>query len=323
MRVSGRERFAAEMVCGASVRCAGILSHFLFDEFLGWNQGFQDWKIVGADPPGPGYIDSKYNSHLVTAEAVRWLKDPANTTGRFWLWAHYMDPHKEYLDHEGFKRFGDSRRDMYDQEVLYTDYYVGRLLDELAKLPAAARTVVVVTGDHGEAFGEHGMRAHGKELWEEVIRVPLVVVGTGVAKKRIARQTSLIDIFPTILDLFEAKIPEDTHGRSLLPDWVAGQELPARPVVADQPKNPYYEARRVFIDRGWKLHHLPDTGTYRLYAITDDYERGDSLAESRPEELAEIKAAYERFLALEHKPVAEVRFGGDNVADMPLPDGGL
>lgn len=317
VKISEHERFAAEAVCGARVRCGGVLSHFLFKEHYGWSQGFQDWEVVGAEPAGPGHIDSKYNSHFVTAAALRWLRKPENTAGRFWLWVHYMDPHKEYLEHEGFRRFGDSRRDMYDQELLYTDYHVGRLLDEIAKGPAAARTIVVVTGDHGEAFGEHHLFCHGRELWEEVIRVPLAVVGPGVAAKRIARQTSLVDLFPTILDLFGAPIPAGTHGRSLLPDWVAGQELPARPIVADQPKNPYYSARRVFIDGGWKLHHLEDSGTYRLYELTDDYERGDSLAESRPEELAKIKAAYERFVALELAPVEPVPVGGAAV-----PDGG-
>jgi arylsulfatase A-like enzyme len=311
------------MVCGASVRCAGILSHFLFDDYYGWNQGFQEWDIVGADPPGPGYIDSKYSSHLVTTEAIRWLQNPDHTSGRFWLWTHYMDPHREYVDHPEFRRFGNSHRDAYDQEILYTDYYVGRLLDAFAKMPAAARTVIVVTGDHGEAFGEHGLHAHGKELWEEIIRVPLVVAGPGIAVKRIARRTSLIDLFPTILDLFGVPIPAGTHGRSLLPDWVAGQELDARPIVADQPKNPYYEARRVFIDGDMKLHDLPDSGTYRLYDVRDGIERGDSLAESDPAALVKIKAAYERFLALELKPVPDVWYAGDHVEDMPLPDGGL
>jgi arylsulfatase A-like enzyme len=315
VKVSDRERFAAEVVCGERVRCGGVLSHFLFQKHYGWSQGFQDWEVVGAEPAGPGHIDSKYNSHLVTAAALRWLRKPESTAGRFWLWVHYMDPHKEYLEHEGFVRFGDSRRDMYDQEVRYTDTHVGRLLDALAKSPAAARTVIVVTGDHGEAFGEHHLVCHGRELWEEIIRVPLVVVGPGVAVKRIARQTSLIDLFPTILDLFGAKIPEGTHGSSLLPDWVAGQELPERPIVADQPTNPYYSARRVFIDRGWKLHHLEDSGTYRLYETTDDYERGDSLAESRPDELAKIKAAYERFAALELKPVPPTPAGGEASSD--------
>jgi choline-sulfatase len=323
-RVSGRERFAAELVCGGGVRCAGIMSHFLFDPFYGWNQGFEDWRIVGAAPDGPGYIDSKYNSHFVTAEALHWLRNPDHTAGRFWLWAHYMDPHKEYLVHPEVQQFGDSDRDLYDQEVLFTDINVGRLLDGFAELPAAARTVIIVTGDHGEAFGEHHVFAHGGGLWEEVIRVPLVVAGPGVAQKRIARPTSLVDLFPTILDLFGAPIPERTHGRSLVADWVAGQELPPRPIVADQPRNPYYEPRRVYIEDGFKLHHLIDTGEYRLWDVRGGgIEKGPSIAENSPARLAAIKAAYERFVALELQPVSAVRYGADDVEKMPLPDGGL
>ena len=207
--------------------------------------------------------------------------------------------------------------------MLYTDFYVGRLLDGLAKLSAAGRTIVIVSADHGEAFGEHGLRNHGKELWEEVIRVPLAVVGPGVAAKRIARQTSLIDLYPTILDLFGVARPAGTHGRSLLPDWVAGQELTARPILADQPKNPYYEARRVFIDGGYKLHVLPDTGAYRLYELTDDYERGDSLVDSEPAAFARILAAYEMYTAVELKPIPPIDFTADDVPRPDAPDAGV
>ncbi len=319
LRVSGKEKFAAEYICGDNVRCNAVLSHFLFKPHYGWSQGFQEWRVSGASPEGPGHIDSKYNSHLVANMAMKWLKDPENTKGRFWIWTHFMDPHKEYLDHKGFKRFGDDRRSRYDQEVLFTDHHVGRMLDFFMTLPAAKRTIFIVTSDHGEAFNEHGRWCHGKELWEEIVRVPLAVVGPGIAKKRIARQTSHIDLFPTFLDIFNQKIPDGIHGRSLLPDWVDGQEIPEKPIVVDQPKNPYYETRRVFIKDGWKLHDLPDTGTHRLYQITDDYERGDSLVETEPDKFTEIKAAYDLFMATEFKPVSTVNYGAGDVNKMPLP----
>ncbi|MDD5306265.1 MAG: sulfatase [Deltaproteobacteria bacterium] len=298
--------FAAELVCGASLLCAAFNSHPLFSPYFGWGQGFQVWRDAGADPPGPGRPDLKVSSHNVAADAVRWLKKDGNTRGRFWLWTHFMDPHKEYVEHPGFPRFGDDRRAMYDGEVAYTDRYVGRLLAALAASPAADRTLVVVTADHGEAFSEHGEWTHGAELWEEIIRVPLVVAGPGVATKRIARATSLIDLFPTILDLFGAAVPAGTHGRSLVPDWVAGQELAGRAVIADQPRNPYYEARRVFIEDGDKLHHLIDSGTYRFYKLGPGVERGRSLEGTEPERFARIKADYEAFLAGELRPVDPV-----------------
>ncbi len=319
VRISGKETFAAELICDEKVLCAGFLTHFLFKPNYGWNQGFDKWTVVGAEPSGPGHIDSKYNSHIVANQAIRWLKKPENTEGQFWLWVHFMDPHKEYLEHKGIKKFGSDRRARYDHELLFTDHHVGRLLDAFNELPAAKRSVILVSADHGEAFNEHGRWCHGRELWEEIIRVPLTVTGPGIAKKRITRQTSHIDIFPTLLDLFGEPIPEGTHGRSLLPDWVEGQELEERPIVADQPKNPYYETRRVFIKDGWKLHHLPDTGSYRFFEITDDYERGESVEKTRPDEFARTKAAYELFTATEFKPIEAVRFGGKDLDKMTAP----
>jgi choline-sulfatase len=298
--------FAAEIVCGEGLLCAAFNSHFLFSTYFGWNQGFDVWRDAGASPPGVANSSLQVSSPSVAADAIQWLKKEKNTRGRFWLWTHFMDPHKDYLEHPGFPRFGDDRRAMYDGEVAYTDRYIGRLLAALAASPAADRTLIVVTADHGEAFNEHGEWTHGAELWEEIIRVPLLVAGPGVAKKRIARATSLVDLFPTLLDLFGAAVPEGTHGRSLVADWVAGQELDERPVIADQPRNPYYEPRRVFIADGYKLHHLIDSGTYRLFRLGPGVERGPSLEESEPERFARIRAQYEAFLAGELRPVDPV-----------------
>jgi len=321
MKISGKERFAAEYICGASVRCSGVLSHPLFRITNGWSQGFQEWKLAKLSPEGPGGRDQKYNSDSVANLAIKWLSKPENTAGRFFLWTHFIDPHKEYYVHEEIKQFGDDRRSRYDQEIAFVDYHIGRMLDYFSKLPAFKKTIFIVTADHGEAFNEHGRWCHGAELWEEIIRVPLAVVGPGVAKKRIARQTSHIDIFPTLLDLFGVKISAGIHGRSLLRDWVNGQELPERPIIADQPKNPYYETRRIYIKDGWKLHDLPDTGMHRLYKITKDYERGDSLVESEPAAFSRIKASYDLFLASKFNPLPAIRYNDDDINAMPDPPG--
>jgi len=296
-RFARENTFLAELVCGPRLVCAAVLSHFLFSPYFGWNQGFGTWIETGAEPVGPGHISTKYNSHLVTAEAIKWLQDPARGPGRFFLWLHYMDPHTDYLTHEGFPTFGDSRRDQYDHELLFTDHHLGRFLDFFFTRPESKNTIIIVTGDHGEAFGEHGRITHGKELWEEIVRVPLVVVGPGVATKRVTRPTSQIDLFPTFLDLFGVTAPEPTHGRSLLPDWVTGQELPARPVIVDQPENPHYPERRAYIDQGYKLVHDVSSGSYRLHRLDTPIERGDSLETAEPAVFSRLKAAYELFLA--------------------------
>ena len=107
----------------------------------------------------------------------------------------------------GYSTFGTAPRDKYDGEIAYTDAHIGRLLQELDGSPLGARTVVILTGDHGEAFGEHGEYFHGAEIWDEVVRVPLVIRVPGKAPRRISTRVSHVDIAPTVLEL--AGLPPD------------------------------------------------------------------------------------------------------------------
>jgi choline-sulfatase len=116
--------------------------------------------------------------------------------------------------------------------------------------------VVIVTSDHGEAFGEHGMIRHGFELWEELVRVPLLVRVPGVAARRIATRRSVIDLAPTVLELFRLPLPEGADalsGQSLVPDLLAPGEPPPRPILVDMPEGPHNAERSAFIDADVKL----------------------------------------------------------------------
>src|SRR5207244_715694 len=95
-----------------------------------------------------------------------------------------------------------------DGEVAFVDYYFGRLLALLDEPPFVAHTAVVLTSDHGEAFGEHGLYRHGFEVWEELVHVPLVVHIPGVAAGHVATRRSAVDLVPTLLDLFTLAPPE-------------------------------------------------------------------------------------------------------------------
>ncbi len=121
---------------------------------------------------------------------------------RFFAWFHFLDPHDRYLPHEGIGPYGKTGRDAYDGEVTYTDQYIGKLLDFVAKQEWGARTAFIVTGDHGEAFGEHHQFVHGFELWQNLVRVPLLFVVPGATPRHIDNPTSAIDLAPTILDLY-------------------------------------------------------------------------------------------------------------------------
>jgi arylsulfatase A-like enzyme len=154
------------------------------------------------------------------------------------LFVHYMDPHYHYdppapydsaflpgararVGTRELEEIGasdvESVRALYDGEVAYTDAQVGALLEMLRERTLLDRAVVVFSADHGEEFLDHGGWKHGRTLYEEMLRVPLVVRVPGVPPRRIAQVVSLVDVAPTILDAFGIAAPAAFQGRSLLP----------------------------------------------------------------------------------------------------------
>src|SRR5262249_1099768 len=150
---------------------------------------------------------------------------------------HFLDPHKKYLEHPGFSNFGSDPRALYDGEIAFTDHHIGRVLKALAESPAAGRTAVIFTGDHGEAFGEHGFSFHRRGIWDGVVRIPLFVYVPGAEPHSISRRVSSVDIVPTILDLAGLPPDAEARGQSLVPE-IFGEKLAPRPVLVDQPRNP-------------------------------------------------------------------------------------
>ncbi|MBI2892816.1 MAG: sulfatase-like hydrolase/transferase [Deltaproteobacteria bacterium] len=292
-----KNEFLAEKLRAAGFRTSGAASHFLFAPIFGWTQGFDRFMQIGSEgdaPPG-SHVDLRHSSRLVANDAIRSLEDAERTGGRFFFWYHFLDPHKQYLEHHE-ARFGGSNRALYDGEIAYTDLHIGRVLDALERAGLADRTVIIVTGDHGEAFGEHGARFHGRETWEEIIRVPLLIHVPGLEPRRVQRRVSHIDLYPTLLELAGLPVPPAARGQSLVPE-LAGGELPERPILLEQPKNPYYRMRRVFIDQGYKLHHLVEERAFRLFHLDEDPREEHDLAVSDPARLAAVRRAYSRFLA--------------------------
>jgi arylsulfatase A-like enzyme len=246
------------------------MCHRYFGWKKGLDQGFDIWDI-SAIPPNSPDNDPTPTSEKLTDTAISLLSSPraadiptrggklAVTTGKpnghFFAWFHYLDPHLPYVDHPGAPNFSGmtnpgipDKRGPYDGEVWYTDKHIGRLLAHIASQPWAAETAIVFTADHGEAFGEHGHWGHGRELWEPLVRVPLMVYVPGTAGRRIQNRRSHIDIAPTILDLMGIS-PEDPllHGKSLLKDITNPAQPDDRDTYIDMPDGPYNDLRRAVI----------------------------------------------------------------------------
>jgi arylsulfatase A-like enzyme len=286
-----------------SLRRAGfftqaIVSHLYLSPFYGFDDGFDRHR----------YLPDRRAKEL-TDRAIGFLRSRGDRD--FFLFLHYYDPHWHYdppppydrtfdPSYRGqatgiwwdFKeRTAESIREeelrhilaLYDGEILYTDRQVERLLREMKRLGLFDPAVVVVTSDHGEEFLDHGAWEHQKTLYEEQLRVPLLLKlpngeGRGV---RIDRQVRLVDVAPTVLEAVGVGAPPSFHGQSLLP-LVRGQ--------ADFPTEAWAETehtldgrhklalRRGARGRKWILTSGKAGSTVELYDLAADPAERTDLA---------------------------------------------
>lgn len=157
----------------------------------------------------PARDDVRWRAAEVTDRALEDLRDPANARSHF-LWVHYFDAHGPRTTRvlpEDTLRFeplrGESAESaLYLSELSYVDREVGRLLDGIEQTRGAGATMIVVTGDHGEAFGRHNVYEHGKSAFEQVIHVPGILVAPGIAPGTYDHVVSHRDLAATILGAF-------------------------------------------------------------------------------------------------------------------------
>ena len=148
----------------------------------------------------------------VVAEATDWLDHQDGSP--FLLWVHLYDAHAPYDPPEPYRSLYPD--DPYSAEVGYVDSQVGLLLDALERHGIVTDAAIVIAGDHGEAFGSHGEHGHGMAVYEDVLRVPLVVRVPRIQPRRISGVTSLVDVMPTLLQLAGVPAPP-VDGVSVVP----------------------------------------------------------------------------------------------------------
>jgi hypothetical protein len=148
-------------------------------------------------------------------EVLRYLEEAPPMP--VFLWVHLFEPHEPYVMHSSHPFGGVDPKpvDAYDSEIAYADAAIGKLVAEVQRKRPGA--VVIVTADHGEEFGEHGGRYHGTTCYEEQVRVPLLVVGPGVAPRSVPSVVQTIDLLPTVLSALGIPRPARVRGRDLGP----------------------------------------------------------------------------------------------------------
>ncbi len=194
--------------------------------------------------------------------------------GRLFLWTHLMDPHYPY---DSVVDKGPPK-ERFMKEVEQIDKAIGDLQATIDELGIRDRTVLIVVADHGEGFGQHGARYHTVNLYEEAIRVPMFISGPGIKPRKITQPTSLVDLGPTILDLYGQKTPGHVLAQSLVPFLKGEDPKLTRPIAAERQgtRTLVFDKTKVIIDE--------QNGREEIYDLEKDPAETDNLADDLGEE---------------------------------------
>ena len=282
MPVDAKTPLLAETLTRAGFATAAFVAAFPLDRRFGLDRGFQIYS--DRMPRRQGRQADERPGEEAATEAIHWLQQ---RSGPFFLWVHLFEPHAPY------GAPGDSRpvQVRYDDEVSAADRQVGRVVDALGANRAS--TVIVVTADHGEAFGEHGELTHSLFVYDTTLRVPLIVAGPGIAPRVVDAPVGLIDVAPTVLPLLNA--PRlDADGIDL-GAAMRGASLSGRTLYAESfaPLLDFgWSPLRSIREDGWKLIAAPRPELYRV--SSDPSEAGD-LASSDAVRLAAMLDRVQRY----------------------------
>jgi arylsulfatase A-like enzyme len=275
-----------------------------FDVFAGLH-GDDDTrsKLVGAD--------------VVVDEALTFLRSRRGLPT--FLYVHTMDPHVPYAPPAPFDRMfephplpGHPARDprtdykepldrermvaQYDGDIAFGDLEFGRFLRELRALGLYEDALVVFLADHGEEFLDHGGWLHGRTLFDELVRIPLVVKfpGRRGAGTRVARQVQGVDVLPTVLEAVGAPLPGDLAGRPLQRALEAGD--PSRPALAEISHRGFVAHGVRTEDEKYIRRFSPDDDEL-LFDLRKDPREQSSIAAREPERVRLRRAQVEAGMA--------------------------
>jgi arylsulfatase A-like enzyme len=189
-------------------------------------------------------------------------------------------------------------RAAYDAEVAFVDAQIGRLVAELERRGARARTTILVSADHGEEFWEHGAFEHGHSLYDELVRVPLLIAsGDEQGASVVDTPVRTLDVMPTIFELLGLPPAPTFEGQSLLPVW-RGADRNARSAVLDSTLYGHdkvalrTERLKLILDREPRAEH-----PLELYDWSADPLEQHDLAGAQPELAAHLRSELEARLA--------------------------
>lgn len=303
----------AEALSAAGYATGAIVTNPNVGSFFGFDQGYDDFVELFARHEG-GVVQSashRARSDKATEQAIAWID---SVQAPFFLYVLTSDPHSPYDPPPGFddnlagadprpkgaayKPLFDveQKRSKYYGEVEFNDASFGRLLEYLRESGRDDQTLVVFTADHGEEFGEHGHRWHGKTLFDEQLRVPLVIRRPGEPEpgRRVSTPVGLVDVHATLLDAAGLSVSEGSQGQTLPP----AQSSSPPPVYASLQLDDY--SAEMVLAYPWKWissHSQPKREKRELGGLfnleSDPFEATDRRSDY-PDVAAELRDQIER-----------------------------
>jgi arylsulfatase A-like enzyme/Flp pilus assembly protein TadD len=267
-----------------------FVSAYPLDRRFGLARGFDVYDDELPRTPDGQPLNERPGAETVD-RAIAWLR--ARGEARLFLWVHLFEPHAPY----GTPGPGSTPLSRYAEEVTTADREVGRLLAALGD--RTARTLVVATADHGEAFGEHGETGHSLFVYDTTLRVPLVLRGPGVPSgTRVPDDVSLVDLAATVTALAGLGGAMTGEGVSLVPA-LGGTPLGSRRLYAES-FAPLFDfgwaGLRAVRDGAWKFIAAPRP---ELFDLAHDPGEGTNLAGDRPQDVARFEEAADAWSAAE------------------------
>jgi arylsulfatase A-like enzyme len=266
-----------------------IASHEYWNDW-GMEQGVDDFdNSIGKVPDAYRVAADKSTDH-----ALAWI---SRQQGKKWfLWVHYIDPHGRYVAHPDVVDYGSSEPDLYDAEIRWTDQEIGRLLDELKRLPSYDQTIIVITSDHGDSMGEHTvpLGTHGTALYRELQHVPMIFYIPDNQARQIHGAVTNLDIVPTIAELTGIDIKDlQLEGKTEVPAIFYGKEDRDRIVFAE---TNIPQPQRAAISEKYKLIYYMQSNIYELFDLEKDPWEKENIASKNASAMALMKGALDSWL---------------------------
>lgn len=301
----------AEVMKNHNYETYALVSSYLLHSKFGLKQGFNTFD----DSLNYNQI---INSPSTTVAANRifikfqsWFEQrPAQKS---FVWVNFSDPQAPYEPPQEYARIFED--DPYSGEVAHVDQYIGEMLDDLEVKQLMDQTVIVIAGTHGEAFYEHRERGHGLFCYEETLKVPLVIYNSVVFPRNqvIDHRVGLLDLMPSLLELFSMAIPAGVQGKSFLPLLSKNNQEreTGRPV--------YFESLAGYEEMGFapltgiitdnfKFISLPEAELYDLQA---DPAETDNLALKKNDLARKMNSLLESYMD-SHSEEKQELLGGEN-----------